>query len=602
MIKTFPLLFIIFHPLSEAVITYTISSSQQTNEYGQKDCMGVTRNGIRIHDLRFDDDQTRMLSYPTLCCADYYLRFSRSSLPILATSSFGTRPNYVVDIMMNNTNISKILPGTFAGLNYLNCLDLSQNNISFIQYGIFNGLQRLYMLNLANNNIKQIFDNAFDKVPLKTLFLQDNMLSFLDDNLFSSQKTSLKTINLAKNILKEINNTFIGMNALITLNLNENYITDINLGNIYCSEIYLRKNKISHIGAIRKSIRIMDLSENNIRMVEKLGNSLINASIVKLNLSQNSIQLNQNTFLGLHNLTHLHLDNNKIGNISNTVFRDLKSLIFLDLSHNNISNFQYGTFDHVINMQYLNISYNEFKNLQMHIISPLQKLSELDFRKNRIEKLDIESFYYHCSSVRKIDLNENFWKCKELTNIVKFCQKKSIEVVRGNSFDLENVRGISCVNDDFVVNSTVPENAISEVVQTEKMPFDDKFMENSSFFRFFGEDFQKSNFYEYLENLVSRKQIDPIDLNSTSFYKFFNKDYKNSNLFKYLENLKFIDNTKVTETPVEYFHYLFIFGVTLVAILVLIFITVFATSLSIFKKQSSKSTRTVSNQDNVELL
>ncbi|KAG5872818.1 hypothetical protein JTB14_025272 [Gonioctena quinquepunctata] len=574
-------------PSISAQSIYTIPSAQQTLQYDM-DCMANRRIGYHIHALILKDDQTRKLNFSTYCCVDYHIRFFKSSIPTFAIYSFGTRPNYVVDIKLDNTNISKILPGAFNGLNYLNCLDLSRNNIGFLQYGIFNGLQRLYILNLAYNQIKSIFDNAFDNVPLKKIYLGNNLISFLDDNLFSSQKNTLILMNLSNNNLREINNTFYDMKILETLILNHNEIEDINIGDIFCKKIYLRNNTVSRIRAVRNTTKVIDLSENNIKLLDNLGKSFINSSIIELYFTRNSIELNENSLTGLHSLTHLHLDDNKLIKIPNNVFKGLNSLIFLDISHNNISQFQYGTFDDVSNLQYLNVSHNKFAEAQLHILSPLHKLGEFDIRENQIANIDIQSFLYHCPYVKKIGLDGNIWKCKALTNIVKYCQTKGVEVMKGNSTDYENVRGIACDNDDFK----------REDNKTDRKVFDFEFLENSTFFNFF-KDFERSHFYKYLENLDSRKSADPILLNTTSFYNFFEKDYKSSNFFKYLESLKPRD-IKPDSASNEFPHVLFIFGTSLVVMLVLIFLTLFTVFVLIWRK-SYEVPRNVS-QENVELL
>ncbi|XP_023021967.2 uncharacterized protein [Leptinotarsa decemlineata] len=550
--------------------TYTISSDHKTLEYWKEDCVGKRRMGMRIHDLFFEEKQPKKLSFPEFCCSDYYIIFSNSSIPTLTTSSFGTRPTYIVDMMLNNTNISKILPNTFNGLDHLNCLDLSNNKLGVIGNETFSGLKRLHILNLSNNEIQLIHNDSFKGIALEKIYLQNNMISFLGDSVFSFQKVSLSVIDLSRNVLTKINNIFTQMTSLDKIDLSHNNIEMINISSINCIIMYLRNNSITETGAIAERTRILDFNNNNLKSIEVLGSTFIDSLILKLNLGRNEIELNDNSLVGLNNLTHLHLDNNKIKKISNILFRNLKSLIFLDISHNNIVQFTYGTFDHLKNLQFLNLSHNEFTQLQSHVLSPVQKLSELDIRNNRIDKLDIKTFFYHCSGVKKIDLDGNFWKCKDLTNVVTYCQSKSIEVVGGSSTDLENVRGIQCYNDDFLSKSNSNPK-------------------NSAFLDFLKKDFEKSHFYEYF-----KKYGDGDSLND-SLLNFFNEEYNPNDLIKYFKNLR-LHNGDESESSSENV----IYGLSLF-VLVLIFITVFTMFVLMFVKNPFKLTRNINLQENVEL-
>nr|XP_023021962.1 toll-like receptor 3 [Leptinotarsa decemlineata] len=485
--------------LTVAQDNYMISVDQQTHECNEG-CRDNIKNGLSIHDVFLGDDQPRKLSIPTFCCSDYYIRFSNSSLPTLAISSFGSRNGYISGITMKKSNISEIVPGTFKVLRYLNCLDLSHNNFSAIKNGIFNGVEHLYDLNLANNNIKYIFENAFDNTPLRNLFLQNNVISFLENKLFWWQTFTLDFIDLRNNSLKDINNTFIALNLLSTLYLDKNNLEVVDIVAVPSTEIHLRNNNISRIKSLAEKTKVIDLGENNISLFENFGSAFINSSILKLYLSYNQIQLSEKSFSSIPNLTHLHLDNNKLSKIPNNVFKDLKSLILLDISHNNILQLQYGTFELIPNIEVLNISHNKFTEVPIQVFSPLPKLKELDFRQNQVDTLDVKVFLWYCPNLQKINLNGNLWECEILSNIVKYCQDKNIEIVIGNLTEFDNVRGNACYNEDFDAdsNSTLTNQTVISLGS----------LNDSSLFKFFN---------EYLNSV------------NTSSYDFSNKDFQYRN-------------------------------------------------------------------------
>ncbi|XP_074035641.1 uncharacterized protein [Leptinotarsa decemlineata] len=485
---------------------YTIAWTEYIHEI-DKDCKGNIGPGTNIHDLFFVDDRPRNLSYPTFCCSDYYIRFSNSSVPTMATFTFGTRPQYIKGVTMSNTNISKILPGTFKELENLNCLDLSHNNLRMIKEGIFNGSTHLQDLNLSNNNIIYISEKAFEKTPLRNLFLQNNMLSSMENNLFSWQRLTLISINLSNNFLRVINDTFIDMNSLMTLNLNQNNIDIVDMASVHSIEIHLRNNNVSQVKALAKKTKLIDFGGNNIHSLEDSSNGFINSSVLELYLSRNGIQLSENSFVSIANLTHLHLDNNNISEILSSAFRPLRALVFLDLSHNNIVQFQYGTFELMSNIQYLNISYNNLTELQIQLYSSLGKLKEIDFRRNQVSKLDVETLLSHCPYLQKINLNENIWKCETLTNIVKYCGDKNVDVVAGNSTDFDNVRGNPCFNGDLEMNE-----------------YDDN------------EVFENNHFYEYLLSLKLGRDL---HYKNSVINNLFNKYFENNIVSKNVHPLIF---------------------------------------------------------------
>ena len=85
---------------------------------------------------------------------------------------------------LNGNNFSTLPSGIFDKLTSLTRLSLGGNNFSTLPSGIFEKLTSLTTLGLNENNFSTLPSGIFEKNPLKNVFLQNNKLTSLPDNIF----------------------------------------------------------------------------------------------------------------------------------------------------------------------------------------------------------------------------------------------------------------------------------------------------------------------------------------------------------------------------------------------------------------------------------
>ena len=125
-------------------------------------------------------------------------------------------PNLRV-LLMRNVSIRDLYPNFFTNLRLLTILDLQKNSISVLTSGCFTGLVSLTSVDLHDIKLKKIQSKSFDGMDsLQLLDLSNNLLDYLDDDIFQSLIIHLRYIDLRGNIFKEINmNTFKTLHVLL---------------------------------------------------------------------------------------------------------------------------------------------------------------------------------------------------------------------------------------------------------------------------------------------------------------------------------------------------------------------------------------------------
>jgi Leucine-rich repeat (LRR) protein len=101
-----------------------------------------------------------------------------------------------------------------------------------------------------------------------------------------------------------------------------------------------------------------------------------------------------NSFVNLHNLSELKLDNNLIENVSNNAFSNLRNLKLLDISFNRMTSFEWlssSGLTHLKRLDNLNLSNNQIEIIKDETFR-YHSLSYLDLSCNRIRNLSEKMF------------------------------------------------------------------------------------------------------------------------------------------------------------------------------------------------------------------
>ncbi|XP_031332147.1 leucine-rich repeats and immunoglobulin-like domains protein 3 [Photinus pyralis] len=552
-------------------------------------------------------DQFTNLHFLTVNPTITHFIFEHSRIPTLFVSFFNNFP-LVTSVKMSSTDIEQILPGAFNGLSTLQVLQLDSNRLTQITKGTLNHLSSLVILDMSNNHIDFIENDAFLGLEhLERLNLSHNALTSFSLEPFwyskfirsvdvshnlvvrtHSRKTSVRDLHPISTFpvwsffdrnSSEINNQF-------ELNLSYNNISFVNSSHIppTVSIINLDNNKVCKLTELRSlTVLRLSLHHNNV------SNITVSPLLEYLDLSWNVFsKFQRNQFHDSKNLLTLHLGNNLIGTLDDTIFANtvkmrilsldnnklnhiplgcfssLSKLVSLNISGNQITSFEYGTFSGLQNLEVLDISANNLSYLYESTLHPLASLKNLYMEHNFVSSFDPYDLVYHIPSLKIVALNHNRWNCKSLLNIFSYLKSRGVAIAQGTRNTAANIHGIACetnsrplITDPSGNNDTLHSANVSIV-----RFFNDEFL-NSSFYRFFNnysnthfneKDLEKvlhahqneissSSFINQLNTTISKlimkfKLIPDMVTNSgdqliEQISKYFNNEFKETSFYKY---------------------------------------------------------------------
>ncbi|XP_043097477.1 leucine-rich repeat-containing protein 15 [Puntigrus tetrazona] len=227
-------------------------------------------------------------------------------------------------LMLQRNAIRQLYSNAFQGLSHLKHLFLQQNHLTDIPAGIFDDLVSLEILHLQDNTITQLPANLFSNLPkLKKLYLSNNRLSLLPSAIFLNLP-SLTHISLYENQLSRLMPETFGPMALQELWLYDNLLT------------HLEDNVFNNL----TEIRLLVLSRNRIQHISPGAfNGLMELEEISLHTNRlTSIQAG--IFKGLPKLTNISIENNQIQRIPIKLLDGVSHLHLLELQNNSLPNLQ----------------------------------------------------------------------------------------------------------------------------------------------------------------------------------------------------------------------------------------------------------------------
>lgn len=144
-----------------------------------------------------------------------------SNTPFMIPQIFTTFPN-LIDLEVHRSNLQTI---SFPSALQLESLTVHRNNVSRIVNGTFSGLQRLKTLNISESYVREIEAGAFaGATNIRLIDLSQNNITAILPPTFQSL-TNLVYADLHDNLLTEMRCGIFGLNTnLQTLLLHENQI------------------------------------------------------------------------------------------------------------------------------------------------------------------------------------------------------------------------------------------------------------------------------------------------------------------------------------------------------------------------------------------
>nr|KAF6329022.1 leucine rich repeat transmembrane neuronal 4 [Pipistrellus kuhlii] len=221
----------------------------------------------------------------------------------------------------------------------------------------------------------------------KIVYCESHAFADIPENISGgSQGLSLRFNSIQK--LKS--NQFAGLNQLIWLYLDHNYISSVDedafQGIRRLKELILSSNKITY------------LHNKTFHPVPNLRN---------LDLSYNKLQtLQSEQFRGLRKLIILHLRSNSLKTVPIRVFQDCRNLDFLDLGYNRLRSLSRNAFAGLLKLKELHLEHNQFSKINFAHFPRLFNLRSIYLQWNRIRSIS-QGLTWTWSSLHNLDLSGN---------------------------------------------------------------------------------------------------------------------------------------------------------------------------------------------------
>lgn len=472
--------------------------------------------------------------------------------------------NRLRKLVMTRNEIHQIPDGSLSSLSQLEILDISSNNLENLSQHSLIGLNNLQLLNISRNLFitfdskllpatKQIqIDLSFNKltnVQLDKFSGLVQMINFSHNFIREASGcfAAIEIVKLDNNNLRRIQN-FCANNEssnILELNLGFNVLEVLTSGvfdNIQTVEkLHLENNNISFLQAdiLAKLpyLKTLNLSGNHFREFE-YGLFQHVQNLECLDLSRNNFTAMKRYFHSLSKLEELDISNNNLNILdSSQLIQDLPALKKISFDTNRLScedlidiiqifkqrniTVTHGSTQSAANIH--GMACNESKKdadvLSYKKHTSEEKESDLLTIKHLLEtqEKDGKSIYNFFNTGFK---DSNFYKYLEALRQERMLRFNETEIV--NYF-----------NRDFRQSSFV--KYFDNVRYPSKL--------NNSIDDYFNNYFKNSSFVKYIETLQRTQQFLCESFDNSVFYNFFNRDFEKTNFFQNLQNIRKSRNT-----------------------------------------------------------
>ncbi|XP_047469149.1 chaoptin-like [Penaeus chinensis] len=355
------------------------------------------------------------------------------------------------DLHLDFNLLTEIQDEAFKGLNP-GRLYLSANNIMNITEQAFLGgpEHSLVMLDLEKNKLESVPKALSHLKRLRYLYLPDNQIADIKDDVFRSFCESMEALSLSGNQLKAIPRAALeNCSTIAHLNLGHNQITEIHEDDFdtwgdSLDTLILRNNRIYSIPphAFRYTPELRELSLSFNRIVDVSAESFIDVlntlevleislgfyrddfpeEVLKPLTALQWIALDNNNFRTISEtalysfgeLRYFNMDSNRLTYIPKTLFHQNvhKNLRDIRLALNFLERIEVHTFHNLVGLRTLVLTGNKIKTVHFEAFKALPKLSTILLANNEIETIEPRAFS-DLPNLMELDLQHN--KLKELS-------------------------------------------------------------------------------------------------------------------------------------------------------------------------------------------
>ena len=324
----------------------------------------------------------------------------------------------LLDVSFNsfkNISVSKIMPN-------MKSLSLSRTNLTTFEALNLDFIFNLKLLNTSDNSLYDVQNVKVGKLKnTDSIDFSNMLLKELSIFRLYQTKNTLKFLNLSRNYLENVDDSFYKLTSLKTIDLSNNRIENIS-GSAFTNQtslsfLYVANNRIRSFPILAKSIvelnlednlieeidvylndklqklTILNLRKNRITMLNFENLFEVNNKLEEIYLDRNSLSQMSNTdFEFFNNLLVLSVELNRISTIDRNAFSNLDRLLVLNLAQNNLTILNQDTFENQLQLSLLNLSYNYLSFIEEDLFSSLYNLNSLDLSHNLLRQIDDYSF------------------------------------------------------------------------------------------------------------------------------------------------------------------------------------------------------------------
>ncbi|KAM3939823.1 toll-like receptor 3 [Leptodactylus fuscus] len=253
-------------------------------------------------------------------------------------------------------------------------LRLNSNGIKDITGNPFESLQSLRVLDMSHNKMTSTALGDKEQLSnLSELLYSHNMINVLKKEDFTFLgNSSLQKLDLSSNPVKEIqSNCFQQLSSLHTLTM-----ANMTLGS------KLTEDLCSQLADTKINVLIL-LNTQLTRIHNTTFKGLESTNLIHLDISKNSLsQIDNNSFIYLHHLRSLNLEENQVSHLMSKAFNGLSNLTYMNLknffSSSKDSTIDDLSFQWLQNLQYLNMEQNKKMYFSEYTFTGLINLTKLD--------------------------------------------------------------------------------------------------------------------------------------------------------------------------------------------------------------------------------
>ncbi|XP_067012092.2 chaoptin [Anabrus simplex] len=383
--------------------------------------------GVDLEELRVTQSNVKTLKNHAFMHARGLKRIdlSENSISQIDPEAFSEIGHSLVSLKMAHglaSSMSRVPDEALRPLVSLQELDLSNNKLRSMPETSFHFLRRMRILELQDNELEEVHKGTFQKdihERLEEIYMSFNRLNSIPTHAFKDL-AALQQLYIDDNSISHIEwRAFMNLGRLRVLQLRGNKLVDIapeafqNLPALELLDLAYNELRsldlagtIDQVGTLSPAFRL-NVSHNMLQALEANSTSTGHVSIKVLDVSHNNI-----TWVGRGalrpveaSLTHLHLAYNGLRNASKEVFGNMPQLQWLDLAHNHLTELDFDTFRNTRRLQVLILSHNELSDVPNEVFRQLTQLREVQLSHNRLRGLPDALFTE--DGLERLDLSHN---------------------------------------------------------------------------------------------------------------------------------------------------------------------------------------------------